>query len=161
MCDCGSELDYTQCCGVFHHDVTKIEKPEQLMRARYCAFVRGNDDFIIQTDNPSIPKTEEYFQAVHATGLLHWVHLVIINTSPVTDNEGVVTFRASYIEKDKLCLLEETSRFQKIGTNEKPARWFYMDGEANYSQAKKIGRNDLCPCQSGKKYKHCCAKRSL
>ena len=22
--------------------------------------------------------------------------------------------------------------------------------------AKKIGRNDLCPCGSGKKYKHCC-----
>jgi uncharacterized protein YecA (UPF0149 family) len=20
----------------------------------------------------------------------------------------------------------------------------------------KIGRNDLCPCKSGKKYKHCC-----
>lgn len=23
---------------------------------------------------------------------------------------------------------------------------------------KKIGRNDLCPCGSGKKYKHCCLK---
>ena len=22
----------------------------------------------------------------------------------------------------------------------------------------KIGRNDLCPCLSGKKYKHCCMK---
>lgn len=25
----------------------------------------------------------------------------------------------------------------------------------------KIGRNDLCPCGSGKKYKKCCAKKSL
>ncbi len=23
---------------------------------------------------------------------------------------------------------------------------------------KKIGRNELCPCGSGKKYKHCCGK---
>ncbi len=23
----------------------------------------------------------------------------------------------------------------------------------------KIGRNDPCPCQSGKKYKHCCDKK--
>jgi preprotein translocase subunit SecA len=23
---------------------------------------------------------------------------------------------------------------------------------------KKVGRNDLCPCGSGKKYKHCCGK---
>ena len=25
-------------------------------------------------------------------------------------------------------------------------------------KAKKVGRNDLCPCGSGKKYKHCCGK---
>ena len=24
---------------------------------------------------------------------------------------------------------------------------------------KKIGRNDPCPCGSGKKYKHCCMKK--
>ena len=24
--------------------------------------------------------------------------------------------------------------------------------------APKVGRNDLCPCGSGKKYKHCCGK---
>jgi preprotein translocase subunit SecA len=23
---------------------------------------------------------------------------------------------------------------------------------------KKVGRNDMCPCGSGKKYKHCCGK---
>jgi preprotein translocase subunit SecA len=28
--------------------------------------------------------------------------------------------------------------------------------EAN--QKKKVGRNDLCPCGSGRKYKHCCGK---
>jgi len=26
---------------------------------------------------------------------------------------------------------------------------------------KKIGRNDPCPCGSGKKYKKCCLKKSL
>ena len=25
-------------------------------------------------------------------------------------------------------------------------------------KAKKIGRNEPCPCGSGKKYKHCCGK---
>lgn len=30
-------------------------------------------------------------------------------------------------------------------------------GEA-FSSAKKVGRNDPCPCGSGKKYKHCCGK---
>ena len=26
---------------------------------------------------------------------------------------------------------------------------------------KKIGRNDKCPCGSGKKYKHCCLPREI
>jgi uncharacterized protein len=31
-----------------------------------------------------------------------------------------------------------------------------------YRQAKRtIGRNDPCPCGSGKKYKHCCGKAAL
>ena len=25
-------------------------------------------------------------------------------------------------------------------------------------EEKKVGRNNLCPCGSGKKYKHCCGK---
>ena len=26
------------------------------------------------------------------------------------------------------------------------------------AKSKKVGRNDLCPCGSGKKYKQCCGK---
>ena len=29
---------------------------------------------------------------------------------------------------------------------------------SNQVTKKKIGRNDPCPCGSGKKYKHCCGK---
>jgi uncharacterized protein len=28
-------------------------------------------------------------------------------------------------------------------------------------EAPKIGRNDACPCGSGKKFKHCCGKATL
>jgi len=35
-------------------------------------------------------------------------------------------------------------------------------GRTSYRQAeRKIGRNDPCPCGSGKKYKHCCGKAAL
>jgi len=26
-------------------------------------------------------------------------------------------------------------------------------------ETEKVGRNDLCPCGSGKKYKHCCGQK--
>jgi preprotein translocase subunit SecA len=33
-----------------------------------------------------------------------------------------------------------------------------MKKTAEKVEGKKIGRNDPCPCGSGKKYKHCCGK---
>lgn len=44
-------------------------------------------------------------------------------------------------------LMEKENQPQKIFTGGMP-----------YQRDKKIGRNDLCPCGSGKKYKHCCGK---
>jgi preprotein translocase subunit SecA len=35
----------------------------------------------------------------------------------------------------------------------------YSTDESPENSGKKIGRNDPCPCGSGKKYKQCCAKR--
>lgn len=39
---------------------------------------------------------------------------------------------------------------------------FYQDEESQpyVRDTKKIGRNDPCPCGSGKKYKHCCEKKN-
>ena len=43
------------------------------------------------------------------------------------------------------------------------ATWKFWRGEAHpllttkQERALKIGRNELCPCGSGKKYKRCCA----
>ena len=42
--------------------------------------------------------------------------------------------------------------------------WIYTrplrEGPAPFKQAApKVGRNDPCPCGSGKKYKHCCLLR--
>ena len=31
--------------------------------------------------------------------------------------------------------------------------------ESNMAHSDKIGRNDPCPCGSGKKYKNCCGKK--
>jgi SEC-C motif-containing protein len=52
----------------------------------------------------------------------------------------------------------ERSRFVKESD-----RWYYVDGllptPVTYRrEEEKVGRNDPCPCGSGKKYKKCCGK---
>ncbi len=49
---------------------------------------------------------------------------------------------------------EEHSNMQQIRSNNAPR----LVHQAPVKMAEKIGRNDLCPCGSGKKYKHCHGK---
>jgi SEC-C motif-containing protein len=48
----------------------------------------------------------------------------------------------------------ERSEFKK-----RDGQWYFMDGklvQEPVRAADKVGRNDPCPCGSGKKYKKCC-----
>ena len=45
----------------------------------------------------------------------------------------------------------------------KDGTWYYVDGEVikpatSVHQQPKVGRNDPCPCGSGKKFKKCCGR---
>jgi SEC-C motif-containing protein len=70
----------------------------------------------------------------------------------------VVEFRAMYTANGEFCNHHEVSRFVK-----EPDGWKFADGELVgetpiVREEPKVGRNDPCPCGSGKKYKKCCGK---
>ena len=48
-CPCGSGKNYSDCCEKIIKG-TPAETPEALMRARYSAYVKGEIDFIINSD---------------------------------------------------------------------------------------------------------------
>ncbi|MCQ2528206.1 MAG: SEC-C domain-containing protein [Saccharofermentans sp.] len=48
--------------------------------------------------------------------------------------------------------------WKKVITDEKAAEIAREYREANIAHSTKVGRNDPCPCGSGKKYKKCCGK---
>lgn len=66
------------------------------------------------------------------------------------DPDGEVEFEANYIISGSLYTMHENSRFIKEG-----GTWFYLDGTCTYLH-KKLDRNSICPCKSGKKFKRCC-----
>jgi preprotein translocase subunit SecA len=51
---------------------------------------------------------------------------------------------------------KERDRKSKPGPDDDPLP---PPPETIKSETKDIGRNDPCPCGSGKKYKHCCLKK--
>ena len=87
-----------------------------------------------------------------------WMGLEIVNTDKgtETDDEGIVEFKATYREKGKTVVHHEKSYFVK-----KDGTWYYQKWlplQRTIVNDSKVGRNDPCPCGSGKKYKKCCGK---
>lgn len=66
------------------------------------------------------------------------------------------------IDKDVTILLIKAEITQNIERKEVSKKQITNDGKDHIKQApkkvQKIGRNDPCPCGSGKKYKQCCGK---
>lgn len=158
-CPCGSDTPYSGCCEPVIIGDRKADTAEALMRARYSAFVKTAVDFIFDSTHPS--QREQYNRdAVTAWSTKsEWLGLEIVGTDGggPEDTKGRVEFIARYTEKGKRMDHHEIAEFVKTD-----ATWYFMDGNAPkpvqvVRQGPKIGRNDPCPCGSGKKFKKCCA----
>lgn len=130
------------------------------MRARYTSYVVCNVDFL---KNSMTKASQESFDTQTTTNWSHaaeWHGLEIIKTEggQPGDDHGVVEFRAIYTARGEFCNHHEVSEFVR-----EDGAWKFLDGELvgetpEVREEPKIGRNDPCPCGSGKKYKKCCGK---
>lgn len=146
-CFCCSKLPFGECCDPILQDHTKAISPLVLMRSRYTAYVLQKEDYLLATWDPS---TRPSTLALHDHPA-KWLKLTIHSSSEdVAAYTGEVDFSAEFIDRDQLCILREASRFVC-----KAGLWYYLDG-SNEIVCKKLGRNSLCPCGSGKKFKRCC-----
>jgi len=124
------------------------EKPapdaESLMRSRYAAYVLEKYDYLLATWHPDTRPA-----SLGGTAL-RWIGLEIVQAvaGGAQDDAGEVEFIAAYVDNGKGSRLHETSRFVREN-----GWWFYVDGDC---RVENIGRNDACPCGSGKKFKRCC-----
>ncbi|VAW80868.1 hypothetical protein MNBD_GAMMA14-1641 [hydrothermal vent metagenome] len=130
------------------------------MRSRYTAYTLQNIDYLAATLSPgelkSFDKDGTALWAREST----WMGLEIIETSAGSseDKEGTVEFKARSRRNDVIQEHHEISRFQKID-----GAWLYCGGKdvgpvQFRRDVPKTGRNEPCPCGSGKKYKKCCGK---
>ncbi len=145
MCICGKDREYKECCGSIITHKREAKTPEELMRSRYSAYVKGDVAYLLESSlnenrDPNEAKLIEEF----ASSVV-WLKLDIVNAE-----DDIVEFKAYYKENGKIQLLHEKSHFVQVD-----GVWNYKDGELYNS---KIERNEPCPCGSGKKYKKCCAK---
>ncbi|MFW6346290.1 MAG: YchJ family protein [Halomonas sp.] len=146
-CPCGSGQPLTRCCGRYHAGAP-APTPEALMRSRYTAFALGLVDYLLATWHPETRPAE-----LSVDDATRWLRLEVRESGEAGDS-GQVHFRAIFREGQRFGVLEEASRFCR-----ERGRWFYRDGTPAVSRLKP-GRNEACPCGSGRKFKACCGMTS-
>ena len=153
-CPCGSGEAYSACCEPYIKGLKKVPGPEELMRARYSAYVNQEIDFIVDTHDPVRLHRLDSKATEKWAAESEWLGLEIRNVEN-DGTEGVVEFIAKFRQEGTDYDHHEVSNFVK-----KDGSWFFSDGYTPSAtvvrDSPKVGRNDPCPCGSGKKYKKCC-----
>jgi len=150
-CPCGNKKTYQQCCEPYISGKEQAPTAEILMRSRYVAYTLNDNDYLLKTWHSKTRPDE------HPTNdKLQWRGLDIISTDAggENDDQGIVEFRAKCRVNGESAGLDESSEFVK-----EDGKWYYVDGggiKPIRSRQDRVGRNDPCPCNSGKKFKKCC-----
>lgn len=119
-CPCGSGLAEAGCCGPLLDGARAAATPEQLMRSRYTAFVRGDASYLLATWHPSTRPARLRLDRHRA-----WTGLEVLRTTGgLLAAEGTVSFRAHHRDGgvDGVDGVQaEDSAFVRIG-----GRWAYL-----------------------------------
>ncbi|MES9962837.1 MAG: YchJ family protein [Candidatus Sedimenticola sp. 20ELBAFRAG] len=160
QCPCGSGKEFDACCGPVLSGKEIAANPEILMRSRYCAFATGAVEFLTESLHPAHRHDHDAEATRRWAEKSDWLGLEIVSTEAggEGDEEGKVEFIATFKEKGMVRKHHEMSSFKRDQD-----RWYFVDGQmvlpaTEVHDGPKVGRNEPCPCGSGKKYKKCCGR---
>ncbi|HWL16414.1 MAG TPA: YchJ family metal-binding protein [Opitutus sp.] len=156
-CPCGSGRSYETCCEPIIGGAP-APTAEALMRSRYSAYVKHAFDHLGRSLSAKERKDYSPDDARNWAERSEWLGLTILRTEKggPTDDEGVVEFSARFKTEGKEHEHLESALFTREDGNWVYAGQLPQRGQTVRYEKPKVGRNDPCPCGSGKKYKKCC-----
>lgn len=164
-CPCLSGKSFDLCCEPYLNGTQAAPSAVALMRSRYTAYVLANVDYLEKTSHGLAAEKFNRASALKFAKESQWQGLDIVRNYQPFDYTAYVEFVAHYNDKQgRHQHLNELSEFQLID-----GHWYYVDGQQETHHHDhgattrpmlkvdaKVGRNDPCPCGSGKKFKKCC-----
>lgn len=159
-CPCGSNLAYADCCAPLIAGARTAATAEALMRARYSAYAKGELAYLKATMHPDHRDGHDEKSTRDWSLNSQWHGLTILGVEGggEGDEAGTVEFAADYTHGGTRRRHHELATFRRAD-----GVWYLEGGELVkpkpvVRETPKIGRNDDCPCGSGRKYKKCCGR---
>ncbi|RGD94630.1 SEC-C domain-containing protein [Clostridiaceae bacterium AF29-16BH] len=156
------------------YDETKDRGTLQRFWANYFNLEKGVYEKLLEEPDVEVKGTvkelaEKYgLSVMEMTGFLDGINESLVEANPIEEMEEDTVVSLKF-DKEKLYKnmvdakadwLYELPQWDKIFDKEKKHE-LYLEQKKSGTIVKgpKIGRNDPCPCGSGKKYKQCCGKK--
>jgi SEC-C motif-containing protein len=154
-CPCGSGSNFADCCEPIINGTRESQTAEELMRARYSAFVTHAIDFIVSSTHSRTRKEIDLDFVREWSETSTWHGLEVFETKIVNEDKAFVSFEARFTQNG-----EDRSHREKSLFERENGHWRFVTGDELKNptvkyETPKPGRNDPCPCGSGKKYKKC------
>lgn len=131
------------------------------MRSRYTAYVKHAYDHLERSLSAEQKKDYDAAESKRWAESSEWLGLTIHQTEKggPNDDKGLVHFTAKFRANG-----QEHDHIEAALFTREEGRWVYAGyiqpkGTPVRREAPKVGRNDPCPCGSGKKYKKCCGAK--
>lgn len=155
-CPCGSGIPFANCCEPVIKGERESQTAAELMRARYSAFATGAIEFIVATTHSSTRPEVNVADITDWSQSSTWHGVQILDTHNIDDNQTFVSFEARFTQKGKEQIHREKSTFEREG-----GMWRFVTGDELKNptvryETPRTGRNERCPCGSGRKFKKCC-----
>ena len=159
--------------SVAYNEATGKEKLQQLWAAYfqeekeiYAQLLKNPDEVVKGTVKELADKFKVSLMTM--TGFLDGINDSLVEKNPIDDleedTEVNLGFDKALLYKNMVAAeadwLYNLPQWDKIFTEEKK-KALYMEQKKSGTVVKphKVGRNDPCPCGSGKKYKKCCGRK--
>ena len=124
LCPCGSQKEYRDCCGRFLEKKALPPTAETLMRSRYTAYVKGDLDYLIETDFHEVDR--EATKAWMQSATFYRLEILKVYRGKALDKKGRIEFKAWYRDEEgEERIHHELSDFEKY-----KGRWYYSGGLA-------------------------------
>jgi len=155
ICPCNSGKNYSECCEPIIKKTASAESPEALMRSRYTAYAKG--EVLWLRDSLEASQRKDFDEkGARQWSNAEWLGLSIVQSKIDEEkNTGEVEFVAKFKQGGVAREHHEVADFVR-----KNGAWFLTEGRMvkpeTVRKEQTVGRNDPCPCGSGKKFKKCC-----